>query len=145
MYSGSQSSGSSPRRPPKTPNASDAKPPATAAVPVSASRNMLFWLPARRQAERDRRAGVGPALAPDTRRQARGLPVAGQQRALAQQRVAEREHLVEHDARQVARQRRGPLVLDDHQQAVAELQAAVRGGQTRARGGRVEAHVARAG
>jgi hypothetical protein len=61
--------------------------------------------------------------------------------ALAQQNMAEREQLVERDPVQVAAQIRPRVVLGHHQQAVAELEAAVALRQRVARRRRVEAHV----
>ena len=82
---------------------------------------------AARTGPRDRRRRPEPAPA-GARRAARSRPrlaVGGQQVALAQQHVAERQQLVEHDPRQVAQQRGQRVVLGHHQVAVAELQAPV--------------------
>ena len=78
-----------------------------------------------------RRRAITRPLAARAAREAGGVGVSAQQVPLAQQRVAEREHLVARDARQVARERGERVVLEHHQVAVPELDPAIRLGHRR--------------
>ena len=100
----------------------------TGGAPLRAGSALMRAAPGRRG-----RAGIDTAqlrdrapLASRLGREPQRVAVSAQQVALAKERVAERQHLVRRDARQVARERGAGVVLQHHQVAIAELHPAVR-------------------